>query len=102
SRLKQIEKIEVGEVEQTSRRAPLFQFLPVRQSGRDVLAIDAVSKAYGPKRVLERVSLAVRRGERVAIIGPNGLGKSTLLKIATGNLEADAGSVKWGHETRVG
>jgi ABC-type multidrug transport system ATPase subunit len=74
----------------------------LRPSGRDVLTIDAVSKSYGDKRVLERVSLTVRRGERVAILGPNGLGKSTLLKIATGNLDADAGSVKWGHETRVG
>ncbi len=102
SRLKQIEKIEVGKLETTSRRAPLFQFSPLRPSGRDVLAIDGVSKAYGDKRVLERVSLMVRRGEKVAILGSNGLGKSTLLKIATGNLEADAGSVKWGHETRVG
>jgi ATPase subunit of ABC transporter with duplicated ATPase domains len=102
SRLKQIEKIHVGEVDRTSRRAPLFQFVPLRQSGREVLTVDAVSKAYGPKSVLERVSLTVRRGERVAILGPNGLGKSTLLKIATGNLDADAGSVKWGHETRVG
>jgi ATPase subunit of ABC transporter with duplicated ATPase domains len=102
SRLKQIEKIHVGEIDRTSRRAPLFQFMPLRQSGREVLTVDAVSKAYGPKSVLERVSLTVRRGERVAILGPNGLGKSTLLKIATGNLDADAGSVKWGHETRVG
>jgi len=102
SRLKQIEKIHVGEVDRTSRRAPLFQFVPLRQSGREVLTVDGVSKAYGPKSVLERVSLTVRRGERVAILGPNGLGKSTLLKIATGNLDADAGSVKWGHETRVG
>jgi ATPase subunit of ABC transporter with duplicated ATPase domains len=102
SRLKQIEKIEVAELETSSRRAPLFQFTPVRQSGRDVLEIDAVSKAYGPKQVLRGVSMVVRRGERVAIIGPNGLGKSTLLKIATGNLDADAGRVKWGHETHVG
>jgi ABC-type multidrug transport system ATPase subunit len=51
---------------------------------------------------LAGVSLVVRRGERVAIIGPNGLGKSTLLKIATDNLKQDAGSVGWGHETRVG
>jgi ATPase subunit of ABC transporter with duplicated ATPase domains len=102
SRLKQIEKIEVGKLESTSRRAPLFQFSPLRPSGREVLTIDSVSKAYGEKRVLERVSLTVRRGERVAVLGPNGLGKSTLLKIATGNLDADAGSVKWGHEARVG
>ncbi len=102
SRLKQIEKIHVGEVDKTSRRAPLFQFTPLRPSGREVLTVDAVSKAYGPKSVLEGVSLTVRRGERVAILGPNGLGKSTLLKIATGNLDADSGTVKWGHETRVG
>jgi ATPase subunit of ABC transporter with duplicated ATPase domains len=102
SRLKQIEKIEVEELESSSRRAPHFQFTPERKSGRDVLEISHVSKAYGEKKVLVDVSLMVRRGERVAILGPNGLGKSTLLKIATDNLEPDAGSVKWGHETRVG
>ncbi len=102
SRLKQIEKIEVEELESSSRRAPHFAFMPERKSGRDVLTVEHVSKAYGDKRVLVDVSLTVRRGERVAVIGPNGLGKSTLLKIATGNLEADAGTVKWGHETRVG
>jgi ATPase subunit of ABC transporter with duplicated ATPase domains len=102
SRLKQLEKIEVGELELSSRRAPMFGFSPLRPSGREVLTVEGVSKAYGPKRVLEGVSVTLRRGERVAIIGPNGLGKSTLLKIATGNLEADAGTVKWGHETRVG
>ncbi len=102
SRLKQIEKIEVEELESSSRRAPQFLFTPERKSGRDVLEITSVSKAYGDKKVLIDVSLMVRRGERVAIIGPNGLGKSTLLKIATDNLEADAGNVKWGHETRIG
>jgi ATPase subunit of ABC transporter with duplicated ATPase domains len=102
SRLKQIEKIEVADHKETSRRAPTFQFTPLRQSGKEVLTVDGVSKAYGPKKVLESVSLVMRRGERVAILGPNGLGKSTLLKIATGNLNADAGAVKWGHETRVG
>ena len=102
SRLKQIEKIEVKELDVTSRRAPLFQFSPARQSGREVLEVTSVSKSYGEKRVLKNVSVLVRRGERVAIIGPNGLGKSTLLKIATGGLEADAGKVKWGHEAKVG
>ncbi len=102
SRLKQIEKIEVEELEASSRRAPRFAFPIERKSGRDVLEVEKVSKAYGPKQVLVDVSLVVRRGERVAVIGPNGLGKSTLLKIVTENLEPDAGKVTWGHETRVG
>ncbi|MGZ3453171.1 MAG: ABC-F family ATP-binding cassette domain-containing protein, partial [Polyangiales bacterium] len=102
SRLKQIEKIEVETLAATTRRAPLFRFEPSRPSGREVLTIEGVSKSYGDKRVLRDVSISVRRGERVAILGPNGLGKSTLLKIAVGKLEADAGTVRWGHEAHVG
>jgi ATPase subunit of ABC transporter with duplicated ATPase domains len=102
SRLKQIERIEVEELKGTSRRAPHFRFEPARASGRDVLEANGIAKAYGGRVVLRDLSLVVRRGERVAVLGPNGLGKSTLLKIATGHVEADAGAVKWGHETRVG
>nr|MDQ2647398.1 ATP-binding cassette domain-containing protein [Myxococcota bacterium] len=102
SKLKQLEKIEVDELESSSRRAPRFRFVPERPSGKEVLTLEGLSKSYGPKRVLSGVSLTLRRGERLAIIGPNGLGKSTLLKIATGRLEADAGKVSWGHEARVG
>jgi ATPase subunit of ABC transporter with duplicated ATPase domains len=102
SRLKQIEKIEVAELATSSRRAPFFRFEAVRASGRDVLEVTEVSKAYGDKQVLRDVSLTVRRGERVAVIGPNGLGKSTLLKIVMDRLSADAGSVRFGHEVRVG
>jgi ATPase subunit of ABC transporter with duplicated ATPase domains len=102
SRLKQIEKIEVEELADTSRRAPLFRFTPQRPSGRDVLGLSGISKSYGDKRVLRDVSLAVRRGERVAVIGPNGLGKSTLLRIIVERLGADAGKVEWGHEARPG
>ena len=65
---------------------------PARPSGKEVLELAGVSKAYGEKVVLKDVSLVVRRGERVAIIGPNGLGKSTLLRIAVERLAADAGA----------
>jgi ATPase subunit of ABC transporter with duplicated ATPase domains len=102
SRLKQIERIEVEELVETSRRTPMLRFVPERPSGRDVLAIEDLSKAYGPKQVLKDVSLVVRRGERVGIIGPNGLGKSTLLRILVERLDADSGVAKWGHEVRVG
>jgi ABC-type multidrug transport system ATPase subunit len=67
-----------------------------------VLDVAHVSKSYGDKKVLTDVSLTVRRGEKVAVIGPNGLGKSTLLKIIMGRVNADAGTTKFGHETNVG
>ena len=102
SRLKQIERIEVEELADSSRRAPTLRFVPERPSGREVLELAGISKSYGDNRVLTNVSLTVRRGERVGIIGPNGLGKSTLLKIAVERLDADAGHVSWGHEARAG
>ena len=102
SRIKQIEKIVIERLPDSSRRHPRFAFSPRRPSGREVLEIEGVSKSFGDKKVLEGVSLLVRRGERVAVIGPNGVGKSTLLKIVTGRLAADQGSVKWGHETYPG
>ena len=67
-----------------------------------MLAIEKLSKAYGDKRVLSDVSLVIRRGERVAIIGPNGLGKSTLLKILVHRLAPDTGQARWGHEVNFG
>jgi ATPase subunit of ABC transporter with duplicated ATPase domains len=102
SRIKQIEKIEVETLPQSSRRYPKFRFGIQRPSGKDVLELEAVSKAYGSNQVLDQVSLSVRRGERIAVIGANGLGKSTLLKIITGNLAHDSGKVAWGHETHAG
>ncbi len=103
SRQKQIEKIEATMVDlkSSSRRAPRLKFVPERPSGRDVLTVKDVAKSYGDKNVLESVSLTVRRGERVGIIGANGLGKSTLLKILVERLDADRGEARWGHEARV-
>ena len=102
SRLKQIEKIEVEELAPSSRRTPLFRFgarAPERARGAGARRRVEVLRR---KHVLTDVSLTVRRGERVGIIGPNGLGKSTLLRIVVERLAADAGRVKWGHEVRVG
>jgi ATPase subunit of ABC transporter with duplicated ATPase domains len=99
SKVKMMEKIVIERLPQTSRRYPTFKFKQGRPSGRQVLAVEGISKAYGDKQVLKDVSLTVERGDRMAIIGPNGIGKSTLLKIAMGEVEADAGKVDWGYET---
>ncbi|MGE3671136.1 MAG: ABC-F family ATP-binding cassette domain-containing protein, partial [Polyangiaceae bacterium] len=102
SRVKQIEKIQVEELPKSSRRYPKFAFKQKRPSGKDVLEVEGLSKAYGKKQVLGDVELRIRRGEHVAVIGANGLGKSTLLKILVDRLEADAGKVNWGHEVQIG
>jgi len=67
-----------------------------------VLKIEGLAKAYGDNQVLKDVSLTIHRGDRLAILGPNGIGKSTLLKIAIGEVKADSGSVEWGYETHPG
>ncbi len=102
SRVKQIEKIEIAELPRSTRRFPRFRFEPRRPSGIDVLRLLNLSKSYAEHKVLANVSLSVRRGDRVAVIGPNGIGKSTLLKIIVGRLELDHGSLEWGHEAHVG
>ncbi|MBL9021188.1 MAG: ABC-F family ATP-binding cassette domain-containing protein [Myxococcales bacterium] len=102
SRLKQIERVEIERLQPSSRRYPKFSFTQARPSGKDVLDVRNLTKSFGDKQVLSGVSLTVRRAERVAIIGANGLGKSTLLKICAGHLTADRGEAVWGHETRVG
>ena len=90
------------ELPRSSRRWPVFRFEQARPSGKEVVHVKGVSKSYGDNRVLDDVNLEVVRGDRLAVMGPNGIGKSTLLKIMTGRTEADSGSVEWGYETRPG
>ena len=102
SKAKQVERIVIDDLPRSSRRYPRFSFKARRQSGRVVVEAKGVSKSFGGETVLDGVSLRVQRGETVAVIGPNGIGKSTLLKIMIGRLESDAGSVEWGYEADPG
>lgn len=102
SRLKQIRRIEIDELPKSSRARPHFQLHPARQSGNDVLCVEGLSKSYQGRSVLHDVSFLVRRGERVAVIGPNGIGKSTLLRLLVENLQPDTGCIRWGHQVAVG
>lgn len=84
----------------STRLYPKLSFESLRASGIKILEVKEVSKAFGPKKVLHHVSFEIERGERVAIIGPNGIGKSTLLEILTQNQQADSGSSNWGFAVR--
>ncbi len=104
SKMRMIEKkaATLGELPQSSRCYPTFRFEQRRDSGRDVMTVKGVKKAFGDNEVLDGVDLTVVRGDRLAIMGPNGIGKSTLLKIVMGQLAPDAGQVEWGYETHPG
>ena len=104
SRVRMIEKKaeELVELPKSSRRYPRFRFEQRRPSGKEVVKAAGVTKSFGDNRVLDGVDLRVARGDRLAIVGPNGIGKSTLLKVMTGRLDADGGAVEWGYETHPG
>ena len=101
SKSKQIERMEKDIVDPvyTSRRFPTIKFTTKRPPGKVVLEVEDIAKSFGEKKVLRNVAFSVYRGDKLAILGPNGVGKSTLLKILMGDLHADAGTVEWGHET---
>jgi len=101
SRQKMLDRMD--DVEVREQRATLsFHFAEAPRSGKEVVRLDGVSKAFGAKVVYQGVTAQVQRGERVAIIGPNGAGKTTLLRIVAGELAADRGEVKLGHSVVPG
>lgn len=102
SRKKMIEKMEWPDTLHSSRVAPNFRFKQKRDSGKKVLEVQGLSKAYGDKIVLFDVDFTIYRGDHVAIIGPNGIGKSTLLKAVLERVGIDDGEFSWGHATSVG
>ncbi|MEZ5290731.1 MAG: ABC-F family ATP-binding cassette domain-containing protein [Vicinamibacterales bacterium] len=97
SRIKMLEKVERIEVPPERKRIH-FQFPAAAKSGRTVLDLSHVRKAYGDKIVLADVTLLVERGDRIALVGPNGAGKSTLMRMLAGVEPPDAGTRVEGHQ----
>ncbi|MFA6822598.1 MAG: ABC-F family ATP-binding cassette domain-containing protein, partial [Geobacter sp.] len=95
SRIKQLEKIERIELP-PERKKIRFQFPQAPKSGRIVLELKHLTRAYGPKVVLDRIDLTVEKGERVALVGHNGAGKSTLMAVLAGGVY-QSGQLTVGH-----
>ncbi|MFW5876728.1 MAG: ABC-F family ATP-binding cassette domain-containing protein [Myxococcota bacterium] len=101
SRLKQLEKMDRVDLPE-DRRTIRFRFPAIKPSGKEVLRVEGLRKAYGDNVVLDGVDLRVDRGDRIAIIGKNGAGKTTLLRLLSRELSKDGGEVTWGYRTKVG
>ncbi len=95
SRQKRLEKLNLEDLQTSSRREPSIVFKRKRDIGNEILEVVEVTKSYD-KKVLDKISFKVEKGDKIAIIGSNGVGKTTLLKIITEELKQDSGEVKWG------
>ncbi len=102
SREKQLAKIEVLEKPQDFDKAMSFSLEPRVISGNDVLALEGVSKHFSSQTLFEGVSFDLKRGEHLAVIGKNGTGKTTLLKMINGLLEPDDGTIRLGSKVAIG
>jgi ATPase subunit of ABC transporter with duplicated ATPase domains len=105
SRQKQIEKLKVEDVKPSSRQYPFIRFLvdPKEKLHRLALEAKGLAKGYEKGKPLFRnLDLTIEAGEKVAIIGPNGIGKTTLLRCLEGSLKPDHGSVKWAEKANKG
>ena len=101
SRVKQLEKMDVVQIDDQDKSAMHFKFPPAPHSGKVTLELNNLSKSYGEKNILNNINLLIPRGEKIAFVGRNGEGKSTLSKIIAGVLDYE-GEMKLGHEVKIG
>ena len=102
SRQKQLEKLDIKPIELSSRREPSIVFKQAYEIGREVLFVENIHKSFDGKKVLNGISFTMNKGDKIALIGPNGVGKTTLCEILVGNIEPDEGKVTWGAKANVG
>ncbi len=102
SRQKALDKIKNMDKPTVDSKKVILKFTPKIKSGRDVLAVENLSVSFNEHKVFDNIQMNIYKGERVGIIGPNGIGKSTLLKVIANKISADSGNVTVGHHVNIG
>ncbi|HVW26803.1 MAG TPA: ABC-F family ATP-binding cassette domain-containing protein [Polyangiaceae bacterium] len=104
SREKQLEreKKAMVDLKRSNIERPFIRFEQARPSGKNVLSVVNLSKSFDAKVICKNFNLSVTRGDKIALVGPNGIGKTTMLRLLEGELKPDAGQVEWGYEARIG
>lgn len=102
SRQKMIDRIELVEIKDSNIVKPYFNFQQKKSAGKTVVKMEHLHKQFGDRVLLKKVSLAIQRTDKCAIVGPNGIGKSTLLKILLNEVHADQGNYEWSDTVSIG
>ena len=110
SRRKEVERLQTNDLARSNIQRPYIRFQMNRPSGKLVLECSGVSKGYDGTRVVEGFNTVINRGEKIVLVGRNGVGKTTLLKALMSEApdrdpspgDKDAGSIRWGHEVSIG
>ena len=101
SRIKQLDRLDRLEVDEEDVSTLNLKFAPAPRSGNVVVEVKEAGKAYGPKRILDNIDFFLERGEKVAFVGRNGEGKTTLTKMIVGDIDY-TGHIKVGHNVKIG
>lgn len=102
SRQKQIDKLQVVKMKPSSRQNPYIRFGLEKKLFRNAAELEDVQGGYGDDIVLDKLDLMIEAGDKVAVIGPNGIGKTTFVKMLVGELEATRGNIKWAENAKLG
>lgn len=102
SRLREMAKLQPQDLKKSNIQRPYIRFIPhEKQPGVIVLKAEQISKAYDGQKVIQKFNLEIKRGDKIGVIGNNGRGKTTLLKMLAGVLQPDHGSVEMGHQLLI-
>ena len=99
SRKKQLEKLQLEDMQVSNRKYPYVDFKPEREAGNNMLKVENLSKTVDGELVLDNISFTINTGDKVAILSRNDIAKTTLFQILAGELEADSGTYEWGMTT---
>src|SRR6185436_13747500 len=110
SRRKEVERLETTALARSNIQRPYIKFMTTRPSGRVPLEFEGLFKAFGTRQVISKFNAVVNRGDRIVLVGRNGVGKTTMLKALLADApgmpaspgDVDAGTLKWGHEVSIG
>jgi ATPase subunit of ABC transporter with duplicated ATPase domains len=99
SRKKMLDKITLDDIRPSNRKYPFINFKPEREAGKQLLLVEGLTKSIDGEKIIDNLTFTVNKGDKIALVGPNGLAKTVLYQLIMGELEPDAGSYQWGITT---